>query len=65
MWIKSTATSTLTHPVFIPGTTNRGEGYCIFNDIACAAHVAMRDYGVERVLVIDLDVHQVQEPHPM
>ena len=37
----------------------RGEGYCIFNDIACAAHVAMRDYGVQRVMVIDLDVHQV------
>ena len=37
----------------------RGEGFCIFNDIACATHVAMRDYGVERVLVIDLDVHQV------
>jgi len=36
----------------------RGEGYCIFNDIAVAARVAMEDYGVQRVLVVDLDVHQ-------
>lgn len=31
----------------------------MFNDIAVAAGVAMRSYGLERVLVVDLDVHQV------
>lgn len=36
----------------------RGEGFCIFNDIAVAAHVAMREYGVDSILVLDLDVHQ-------
>lgn len=35
-----------------------GSGYCIFNDLAVAARVAQRDHGVERVLILDLDVHQ-------
>lgn len=35
-----------------------GSGYCIFNDLAVSAVVAQTDYGVERVLVLDLDVHQ-------
>ncbi len=35
-----------------------GAGYCVFNDIAVAAEVARRDYGIDRVLVVDLDVHQ-------
>jgi hypothetical protein len=30
----------------------------VFNDIAVSAGVAMADYGIERVLVVDLDVHQ-------
>jgi acetoin utilization deacetylase AcuC-like enzyme len=36
----------------------RGEGFCVFNDIAVSAGVAMAEYGIERVLVLDLDVHQ-------
>jgi acetoin utilization deacetylase AcuC-like enzyme len=35
-----------------------GEGFCVFNDIATAATVALRDNKIERILVIDLDVHQ-------
>lgn len=35
-----------------------GSGYCIFNDLAIAAMIALRDYGVGRVLILDLDVHQ-------
>lgn len=31
----------------------------MFNDISSAAAVAMRDYGISRILVVDLDVHQV------
>jgi acetoin utilization deacetylase AcuC-like enzyme len=39
---------------------DRGEGYCIFNDIGVAANVALRDYPdkIQRILVVDLDVHQ-------
>ena len=31
----------------------------MFNDISSAAAVAMRDYGLSRILILDLDVHQV------
>jgi len=38
--------------------SGRGEGYCVFNDSAIAAR-AVQDAGlVERVVVIDTDVHQ-------
>jgi acetoin utilization deacetylase AcuC-like enzyme len=37
---------------------DRGEGFCVFNDIAVAVRVAQRDFGIKRVAVIDLDVHQ-------
>jgi acetoin utilization deacetylase AcuC-like enzyme len=36
----------------------RGEGFCVFNDLAVAVAVARRDHGAGRVAVIDLDVHQ-------
>jgi acetoin utilization deacetylase AcuC-like enzyme len=34
-----------------------GSGFCVFNDLAVAAHAALAD-GVERVLIVDVDVHQ-------
>ena len=37
---------------------DRGEGYCVFNDVAVAARVLQRDCGVTRVAVVDCDVHQ-------
>ncbi|CAM9246481.1 unnamed protein product [Phaeothamnion confervicola] len=39
---------------------DRGEGFCVFSDIAVAANVALRDYPslIRRVLIVDLDVHQ-------
>lgn len=37
---------------------DRGEGFCVFNDLGVAARVAMRDHGVRRVAIVDLDVHQ-------
>jgi acetoin utilization deacetylase AcuC-like enzyme len=37
---------------------DRGEGFCVFNDLAVAIAVARRDHGTARVAVIDLDVHQ-------
>lgn len=38
--------------------SDRGEGYCVFNDVAVAARVLMRDGAIRRALVVDLDVHQ-------
>ncbi len=37
---------------------DRGEGYCVFNDVAVAARVLQRDGHVTRVTVVDCDVHQ-------
>lgn len=35
-----------------------GSGYCIFNDLAISAMYAIEHLGVERVAILDLDVHQ-------
>jgi acetoin utilization deacetylase AcuC-like enzyme len=35
-----------------------GEGFCVFNDAAVAARAMQAGHGIERVAVIDLDVHQ-------
>ncbi len=37
---------------------DRGEGFCIFNDIAIAANELLHTDEVNQVLVVDLDVHQ-------
>jgi acetoin utilization deacetylase AcuC-like enzyme len=37
---------------------DHGEGFSVFNDMAIAIRVLQRDYGVQRALVIDCDVHQ-------
>jgi acetoin utilization deacetylase AcuC-like enzyme len=39
---------------------DRGEGFCVFSDIAVAANVLLRDFPdlVKKILIIDLDVHQ-------
>jgi acetoin utilization deacetylase AcuC-like enzyme len=43
-----------THHAF----ADRGEGFCVFNDVAVATRVVQRDRAVRRVAVIDCDVHQ-------
>jgi acetoin utilization deacetylase AcuC-like enzyme len=35
----------------------RSMGFCVFNNIAIAARYAMSEYGIERVAIIDFDVH--------
>ena len=35
-----------------------GSGYCIFNDLAVCAESALDRPGIERILILDLDVHQ-------
>jgi acetoin utilization deacetylase AcuC-like enzyme len=37
---------------------DHGSGFCVFNDVAVAARVLLAEARIERVLVIDLDVHQ-------
>jgi acetoin utilization deacetylase AcuC-like enzyme len=36
---------------------NRAMGFCIFNNIAIAARVAQRELGIERIAIVDFDVH--------
>jgi len=43
-----------THHAF----ADRGEGFCVFNDIAIAATELLDSEGLHRILVVDLDVHQ-------
>ena len=37
---------------------NFGSGFCIFNDFAIAARVLLQEKQVQRILILDLDVHQ-------
>jgi acetoin utilization deacetylase AcuC-like enzyme len=37
---------------------DRGEGFCVFNDVAVATRVLQRDHHARRVAIVDLDVHQ-------
>ena len=43
-----------THHAF----TNRGEGFCLLNDMAMAANYLIKHKGFQRILMVDLDVHQ-------
>lgn len=37
---------------------DRGEGFCLLNDIAVGSAYALDELGMKRILVVDLDVHQ-------
>ena len=37
--------------------TSRGMGFCLFNNVAVAAHYALEEKGLERILTVDFDVH--------
>jgi acetoin utilization deacetylase AcuC-like enzyme len=43
-----------THHAF----TDRGEGFCLLNDIAITANFLLANHGFKKILVVDLDVHQ-------
>ena len=37
---------------------NKGEGFCLFNDVAVASYYALEEFNMDQILVVDLDVHQ-------
>ncbi|MCX2742228.1 histone deacetylase [Mangrovivirga sp. M17] len=43
-----------THHAF----TNRGEGFCLLNDIAVSAQYLINKHNFDKILIVDLDVHQ-------
>lgn len=43
-----------THHAF----TNRGEGFCLLNDMAIAANYLLKNKLARKIMIIDLDVHQ-------
>ena len=38
-------------------TRERAMGFCLFNNVAIAAELAIRELGVDRVMIVDWDVH--------
>ncbi len=38
-------------------TPDRGMGFCLYNNVAIAARAAMAEHGLDRVLIVDFDVH--------
>jgi acetoin utilization deacetylase AcuC-like enzyme len=38
-------------------TSSKPMGFCLFNNIALAAKVAQKERGVERIAIVDIDVH--------
>jgi len=53
----------LTRRAFAGGThhayRDRGEGFCVFNDIAVAINVVREEFRIEKsIVIIDVDVHQ-------
>ncbi len=43
-----------THHAF----SNKGEGFCLLNDMAISANYLLKNKLTERILIVDLDVHQ-------
>jgi acetoin utilization deacetylase AcuC-like enzyme len=41
-------------------SSDQGEGFCLFNNIAVAARVARDELGISRVLIVDWDLHHGQ-----
>ena len=37
---------------------DRGEGFCVFNDMAIASRLLLKEQKVHKILFVDLDVHQ-------
>lgn len=37
---------------------DHGAGYCVFNDVAVAGRAMQKEVGIERVVILDCDVHQ-------
>jgi acetoin utilization deacetylase AcuC-like enzyme len=54
---EATAGFCATRPSGHHAERDRAMGFCLFNNVAIAAELAIRELGVDRVLILDWDVH--------
>jgi acetoin utilization deacetylase AcuC-like enzyme len=54
---ESKAAFALVRPPGHHATADKGMGFCIYNHVAVAARYAQHKYAVQRVLILDIDVH--------
>jgi acetoin utilization deacetylase AcuC-like enzyme len=54
---KSAMAFALVRPPGHHATRDRGMGFCLINHIAVAARYAQQRYGIQRILIVDIDVH--------
>jgi acetoin utilization deacetylase AcuC-like enzyme len=54
---KASSAFALVRPPGHHATSNRGMGFCIYNNIAVAARYLQEEYGLKRILIVDYDVH--------
>lgn len=47
----------ITRPPGHHACSNRGMGFCLFNNVAIGARYAKQKYGLEKILIVDWDVH--------
>lgn len=47
----------LTRPPGHHAEKDYGSGFCLFNNVAIAAHYARKTYGIDRIMIVDWDVH--------
>lgn len=52
-----TSAFALVRPPGHHATSNKGMGFCLFNNIAIAAKYLQKKYGIKRILIVDYDVH--------
>ncbi|MGP1716891.1 MAG: histone deacetylase family protein [Methylophilus sp.] len=54
---KTKSAFALVRPPGHHATADRGMGFCIYNHVAVAARYAQKQYGVRKLLIVDIDVH--------
>ena len=57
MWKQANNAFALVRPPGHHALVHNGMGFCIFANVAVAARWAQRQHGVQRVLIVDFDVH--------
>lgn len=57
MAARANAAFALVRPPGHHATRDRGMGFCVYNHVAVAARHLQQQYGLKRILIVDIDVH--------